>query len=383
MPLRHASLLALLMVSAFLVVGQLYVIIPLTAGIAARFGIPAEIAALAGTVFGVVYALGVLIFGPLSDRHGRRRVIVLGLAATALTTALAGLAPSFALLLAARAAQGLAASAFPAAALSLVAETLPAEQRPLGLALISFAFLGSAPLAQFLGAGIGAGFGAVMLGTAPLYALGALGIQWMADGNAGHAAAGPASSLRTRLKDLLRDPVVLAAWASALAVLFGFVAFHAGAQALNAGHDLQILRLAGLPPLLLSFAAAPLIRRRGAPFTARVGLLLSALAFGLALSGSAPLLILSSVLLSAGVAVAVPGLIATLAGRAENANRGLALAIHAFTIFLGASIAPPLAQILAHLGAAPLWAVPGLLFLGAAQALAIGIRASRKRSSVP
>lgn len=383
MPLRHTPLLALLMISAFLVVGQLYVTIPLTADIAARFSVSSEIAALAGTVFGVVYALGVLIFGPLSDRYGRRRVIVIGLATTALTTALAGLAPSFALLLAARAAQGLAASTFPAAALSLVAETLPAEQRPLGLALISFAFLGSAPLAQFLGAGIGAGFAIIMLGAAPLYALSALGIQWTADGNVGHAAAGPASSLRMRLDGLLRDPVILASWASALAVLFGFVAFHAGAQALNAGHDLQILRLAGLPPLLLSFAAAPLIRRRGAPFTARAGLLLSALAFGLALVGSAPLLILSSILLSTGVAIAVPGLIATLAGRAENANRGLALAIHAFAIFLGASIAPPLAQILAHLGPTPLWAVPGLLFLGAAQALTIGIRTGRKRSSAP
>jgi len=383
LPLRHAPLLALLMISAFLVVGQLYVTIPLTADIAARFGVPPEIAALAGTVFGVVYALGVLIFGPLSDRYGRRRVIVIGLAMTALTTALAGLAPSFALLLATRATQGLAASTFPAATLSLIAETLPAGQRPLGLALISFAFLGSAPLAQFLGAGIGAGFATIMLGAAPLYALSALGIQWTADGNVGHAAAGPASSLRMRLDGLLRDPVVLASWASALAVLFGFVAFHAGAQALNAGYDLQILRFAGLPPLLLSFAAAPLIRRRGAPFAARAGLLLSALAFGLALAGSAPLLILSSVLLSTGVAIAVPGLIATLAGRAENANRGLALAIHAFTIFLGASIAPPLAQILAHLGPAPLWAVPGLLFLGAAQALTIGIRTGRKRSSTP
>ena len=381
MPLRQACLLALLMVQAFLVVGQLYVTIPLTAGIAARFGVSSEAAALTGTVFGVVYALGVLIFGPLSDRHGRRRVIVLGLAATALATALAGIAPSFGLLLAARAAQGLAASAFPAAALSLVAETLPDRQRPLGLALISFAFLGAAPLAQFLGAGIGAGFGTVMLGAAPLYALGALGIQWSADGSAGRAPAGQAPALRTRLVPLLRDPVVLAAWASALAVLFGFVAFHAGAQALNAGFDLQTLRLAGLPPLLLSFAAAALIRRRSAPFAARAGLLLSALAFGLALAGSAPLLILSSILLSAGVAIAAPGLIATLAERAENANRGLALAIHAFTIFLGASIAPPLAQILAHLGPAPLWAVPGLLSLGAALALAAGTRAHRKRPS--
>src|SRR5690606_34587922 len=88
----------------------------------------------------------------------------------------------------------------------------------------------------------------------------------------------------TRAAGLLRDPGIVAAWAAAVTVLLGFVSFYSGAQILGAalGVDLQALRLAGLPPLLLTFAAAPLTRRYGAPVTARLGLILAASALGIA-----------------------------------------------------------------------------------------------------
>jgi MFS family permease len=142
---RHGALLVLLMACGFLVVGQLYITIPLVDGIAARFAVDPAEAALAGTAFGLAYAAGFLLFGPLSDRHGRKRMIVIGLAATGLATALVGMAGGFGVLLAARVAQGLAASIFPPAALALVTEELPPRHRPLGVSLMSFAFLGAAP----------------------------------------------------------------------------------------------------------------------------------------------------------------------------------------------------------------------------------------------
>lgn len=373
---RHAALLALLMACGFLVVGQLYVTIPLAGEVATRFGVEPTRAAFIGSAFGFAYAAGFLVFGPLSDRHGRRRVILFGLVATALATALVGLAQSFGLLLAARTVQGLAASVFPPAALSLIAEELPPPHRPLGVSLMSFAFLGAAPLAQFLAAQAGGGMPALMLGLAPLYALGAAGLLFA-------ARAGQAAGAQTGARDpgarpaaLLRDPGTVAAWAAAVTVLFGFVAFHGGAQALGAGLgvDLQTLRLVGLPPLLLTFAAAPLTRRCGAAVTARTGLALAALALGLAAAGTPGALTAASALLSAGVALAVPGLIATVAGLAPSARRGLALAVYSFCLFVGASFAPPAAQALAGLGTVPLWLLPASLLAAAA----LGLGAARK-----
>ena len=63
----------------------------------------------------IAYLLGFgvaqLGYGPLSDRFGRKRLLIGGLLLYTLFSALAGLAQSFTLLLAARAMQGIAAAA--------------------------------------------------------------------------------------------------------------------------------------------------------------------------------------------------------------------------------------------------------------------------------
>lgn len=375
--LRHVALLVLLMACAFLVVGQLYVTIPLVGEIASRFGVAEANAALAGSAFGFAYAAGFLIFGPLSDRIGRKGVILVGLVATAVATALVGLAPSFGLLLAARVVQGFAASAFPPVALSLAAEELPPPHRPLGVSLMSFAFLGAAPLAQIFAAGVG-NLPAIMMELAPLYLLGAAGLFFAARSGSPPATA-QSGGQAPRLASLLHDPLVVTAWAAAITVLFGFVAFHGGAQALGAGLgvDLQTLRLIGLPPLLLTFAAAPLTRRFGPSLTARAGLVLAAVGLLVAMIGTPAAIMITSVIISGGIALAVPGLIATVAGRATNSNRGLALAIYSFCLFLGASVAPPVAQALAGIGIVPLWLLPVALLAAAA----LGITLATRRSS--
>lgn len=368
------------MACGFLIVGQIYLVIPLIEEIAARFDVSAARAGLVGTAFGLAYAAGFLLFGPLSDRLGRRQVIVLGLIATGLSTLLVAVAQDFGLLLAARAVQGVAASTFPPAALSLVAEDLPPRQRAFGISLLSFAFLGAAPLAQVLSAQVPGGLPVIMLGLAPLYLLGAAGIHLTARAAspAGPGAGGAGAAERTG--SLFRDPAILAAWAAAGTVLFGFVTFHAGAQALGPARplDLQLLRLVGLPTLLLTFAATPLTRRYGPSVTARLGLGLAALALGVAATGVPVLVTAASVLLSAGVALAVPGLIATVASRAGDADRGLALAVYSFLLFLGASVAPPVAQALMQTGAPAGWLLPaGLLALAAAGLSVVAPRARR------
>lgn len=377
---RHVALLALLMACGFIVVGQLYITIPMIAGIAAGFGIAARHASLIGTAFGVAYAAGFLLLGPLSDRYGRKRMLLIGLVMTAVATALVGIAGSFGLLLAGRAAQGLAASIFPPVALSLFTEELPPAQRPLGVSLMSFAFLGAAPLSQLFAVQTGGSLSVIMLALAPLYLLGALGLHLVVASKHAAPLAGNAAD-GDRFTSLLGDRGIVAAWVAAITVLFGFVSFYSGLQLFSPGIgvDLQTVRLTGLPPLLLSFAAAPVTRRFGAPVTARLGLALAALAIAIGAIASPGAVILASATLSAGVAFAVPGLIATVAGRATNANRGLALAIYSFALFLGASFAPPVAQALAGIGIVPLLLLPAALLLTAILVLTLGI--SRPRPS--
>jgi MFS transporter, DHA1 family, multidrug resistance protein len=72
------------------------------------------------TVFLVGFGLPQLVFGPLTDRFGRRAPILIGLAVYVLTALSAPLAPSFALLLVLRFVQGVAAAAVRVAMVSAV-----------------------------------------------------------------------------------------------------------------------------------------------------------------------------------------------------------------------------------------------------------------------
>jgi predicted MFS family arabinose efflux permease len=89
---------------------------PLLPGLAQEFSLTLGNAALVITVFAVAYGFSQLIFGPLGDRFGKYRVIAWGTVGCALTTASCAFAPSFELLLAARALAGaFAASIIPLA----------------------------------------------------------------------------------------------------------------------------------------------------------------------------------------------------------------------------------------------------------------------------
>ena len=66
------------------------------------------------------FGMAQLIYGPLADRYGRKKLLIGGLAVYGIFGLLAGLASSFALLLAARAAQGAAAAATRVLVVSIV-----------------------------------------------------------------------------------------------------------------------------------------------------------------------------------------------------------------------------------------------------------------------
>jgi hypothetical protein len=242
---------------------------------------------------------------------------------------------------------------------------------------MSFAFLGAAPLAQVFAAGIALDLAEMMQRLAPLYLFAACAFFFITKANTPQIST--AVSFREQIPSLLHNPGILAAWGAAVTVLFGFVSLHAGAQNLKdaLNMDLQMLRLVGLPPLLLTFFAAPITRCKGAPFTARLGLGLAGCALVIAAIGAPWTITAASIMLSAGIAFAVPGLIATIAERTTNTNRGLGLALYTFSLFVGASLAPPVAQALAGAGAAALWLLPAGLLICAA----IGISITRPTPS--
>ena len=365
--------LAVLVGGALLVLMQFYLAIPLAPVLGDVFGRggPAAAAAL-GTTYALAYALGFLIFGPLSDRYGRKAILVPGMAVLAIATAGLAAAPSLLIVALLRCVQGLVASSFAAAALAYIAEALPPRWRSTGLGAMSTAFLSAGILGQVYAQGVALAIGWrwVFGLAAPAFALAALALATIL---LEPVRRGQPLSLGHRYRELgglVRRRDLALPNAASFFVLLSFVAMYAALApilrtqfGLNDA-DVLLVRLAGLPAILLAPLAGWLVGRHGATRVAVVGYLLAAV--GLAAEaisvGALWALVLASVVFVLGIAAIVPAVIALIGGRGGSSRAG-ALAINGLVVFAGASLGPLVAQL-------PI-AFPGLM-LALAATLVIG-----------
>ena len=129
---RAASLplvLVLTSISFFMVALDALVVV--TALPAIHRSVGGSIATLEWAVnaYTLTFAAGIITAAALGDRLGRRRVYIAGLLLFTVASAACALAPNSALLITARAVQGLGAAAVTPLALTILASTFPAERR--------------------------------------------------------------------------------------------------------------------------------------------------------------------------------------------------------------------------------------------------------------
>ena len=114
-------------------------VIPFLPGMARRLGAGDFVATLPGAVYSIMQFIFIPIWGRLSDRVGRRPVLLWSIAATAVGMAFLGVADTLPLLLAARVWSGIA-TANLAVAQAYIADITPPEDRTKGMGLIGVAF---------------------------------------------------------------------------------------------------------------------------------------------------------------------------------------------------------------------------------------------------
>ena len=340
---------AALVVTALLVLTQLYAAIPLLTPISTDLHGSATVAL--STVFSLTYAMGFLIWGPVSDHYGRRRTMALALGTLTVSTVCCALAPSLPALAALRALQGLSASGFAPVALAYLSEALAPPRRAGAIGAMSTSFLVAGIVGQVL-----ASLVALHLGWRWFFPLcgGLLAVALAAVLAVVHdAASGPsASSLRGQFASLGRlalRPAVLALSLAHVTLLMVFVAMYTGIG----GHletlgmrpsTVILIRLAALPAMFLSLIAGRIAARSSWARTARLGFGVSALGMlGEALlAQSLAGLVACSVVYVAGVALAAPAMI-SLYGQVSAPNRGSGMALNGFILFVGTSAGPLLA----------------------------------------
>ncbi len=111
------------------------------------------------TGYALAYAIGVPLYGKVSDLFGVRRVFTLGLLGFASGGLICALAPSFAVLVLGRVVQGIGGAAIPALAFVAVAKVLPPGERGAALGIIASSVgIGSA-VGPIAGGAVGQIFG--------------------------------------------------------------------------------------------------------------------------------------------------------------------------------------------------------------------------------
>ncbi|MBE1593256.1 MFS transporter [Nonomuraea angiospora] len=344
--LPYGRTLAALTLTAVLVSGQLYIVIPLLHDMAAGWGVSAGGLTWLVTAFGIGYGAGFLIFGPLSDRYGRRRMLMIGLPLAALTSAAVALSPNPEVALALRAVQGLAVAMFPPAALAYLAERVEPRRRVGAIAAITGAFLASAVLlqvaAQLLVDVIG--WRGLFLLSAAGFVLAFLGVRAVTLPDLPRAGGGSPLSVYRAVPGLLFHRVLGLRYVATVMLMAGFVAVYTGLQiyGVSSSSELLALRAAGLPSIVLVPLLMPWLARIHAPIRAAAFLAAGALALAaVGLTGTAVLVLLLAAYVAA-ITGGLPSLNEAISADAGPA-RGTALSLFSFALAVGGSVGPQLA----------------------------------------
>jgi MFS transporter, DHA1 family, putative efflux transporter len=151
--------LAVAWLTMFLVGTELFVFAPLLPMLAADYHTSIATAGLAVTMFSLTYALSAPLFGHISDRLGRRRVLICSLLAFAAANLLTASAANLPALLAVRLFAGAAAAGISPSIYALVGGAAPPDRRATWLALVVSGLLVSLALGASAGGLVGAVFG--------------------------------------------------------------------------------------------------------------------------------------------------------------------------------------------------------------------------------
>lgn len=173
---QDAAILGALFAMNFASTSQVFLVAPLLPRIGEELHVPEAMRGTLITGYGLMAGVFALVAGPVSDRYGRRRILLVGTAWMTTALLLHALADSYATLLACRALAGMAGGILGGVAVAYIGDYFPYERRGFANGVV----MGGFALGQVLGIPMGAvmasrwGFRSPFLALAGFMALSAL-----------------------------------------------------------------------------------------------------------------------------------------------------------------------------------------------------------------
>ncbi|WP_110114346.1 MFS transporter [Bacillus sp. CGMCC 1.16541] len=342
--LTHVT--SLLVLTAILVVSNIYTMIPIYETIANEFEVRVEEAIYGSSFFTFFYAVGLLTFGGLAQRLNHKKIIVFGLLLSALTTFLVSLSSTSLALYISRALQGFTLGSFAPVAFAYTFELFSSSRRTLVLALINTGFLVAGILGQLASMVISLFFqwGFIFVVFSVAYFCLFI-VTWVVLPTPSHTPA-INSAILSSFRRHLSNVELLKSYIITFTLMLSFVFFYESlakyflsTPALNT-HTVFMIRSVGLIGVILSLFTGPIIERYGGKKTLRIGFLIGTLSLvSIVLYPSISNIAFSSIFFVAAISLLLPSVITCIGNEAKQ-HRTSAISLYSFILLTGASIAP-------------------------------------------
>lgn len=331
-----------------MVASNIYTLIPIYSVLADSLLISESHVVLAGGLFTFFYACGLLSFGPISDYTGRRRILVYGLLASALTTMAVSYSSGSISLWITRSLQGFTLATFASVAFAYSYDLFTFRQRTILVVLINTGFLIAGIFGQVTSSFLSeiSSWNTVFIFFSIVYfVLFAIAFFLLAESPPPEVERNP---VWKTFFVLLKDPSLLKCYVITFSLLFSIIAFYDSIDRFFNGPptDLLVIRLVGLIGAFLSLFTGILIEKFGELLTLIGGLTIGVLStLTLFFVHSTAHLVLFSILFVSSISLVIPTVI-TLIGIYGSSQRAKALSLYSFILLIGASLAPPIAALL-------------------------------------
>ncbi|WNS78195.1 MFS transporter [Domibacillus sp. DTU_2020_1001157_1_SI_ALB_TIR_016] len=348
---NHSFITLLLFWCGLVLLSSMYVTLPLTTLFMDSFGITSAQTAWIGSSFSLCYALGCLLYGPFSDKYGRKIFLAGSISLLSVITISIGFVESFHALLVLRGLQGLVAAAFAPISLVYAGELFPPHKRLTAIGFISSGFLMASIVGQVFSGMVSEAFGwqSIFFVLGAVYLITAIAVIFRLPKEQTPKSAESILRKFSNMTGLLRNTQLLLAFSITFVLLLSLVGMYTvlGSYLSSARFGLQsgeilAVRGAGILGMLFSPFAGQIAQKIGLGAVLKGGLAMAAaglLAIGF--SPTLPILVLATIIFVAGIALVTPVVISLVSQLAGNA-RGSAVSFNAFVLFLGASAGPGL-----------------------------------------
>ncbi|PLR97676.1 MFS transporter [Bacillus sp. T33-2] len=326
---------------------NIYTLIPIYAVVANSLDMPEGSVVLAGSLFTMFYGFGLLSLGPVSDYTGRKKIMIFGLLASAVTTMAVGISSGPLSLWLSRSAQGFTIASFASVAFAYAYDLFPFKQRTLLVVLINTGFLVAGIFGQVASSIITLFFSwnTVYTFFAVTYViLFAAALIVLPDSKPRLRNGAP---LRKVFWTLLTHGSLAKCYLIAFTLLFSVVAFYDSLGRSFSGTDYELftIRMVGLIGAIVSLFTGKLIEKYGEVKTVISGLVMGATSTILILLiDSQVALVLFSILFVSSISLLIPTVI-TMIGTFAGDERAKALSLYSFVLLTGASLAPPIVSL--------------------------------------